>query len=74
MIRYAWILHACCRPLQQTCMKYYNIKAFPVGGNGVKRDFKVVSACLDTQEETRSEPQRVSHPTEFVCECSPTGS
>lgn len=43
----------------------FNINAFPVGVNGVKPDFKVVSARLDAQEETRSEPQRVSH----LCVC-----
>lgn len=29
----------------------FKINAFPVGVNGVKLDFKVVSACLDTQKE-----------------------
>lgn len=43
----------------------FNINAFPVGVNGVKPDFKAVSARLDAQEETRSEPQRVSH----LCVC-----
>lgn len=52
----------------------FSTNAFPVGVNGVKPDFKGVSARLDTREETRSEPQRVSHPAQFVCECSPTGS
>lgn len=52
----------------------FNINVFLVGVNGVKPDFKVVSACLDTREETRSELQRVSRPAEFVCECRLTGS
>lgn len=52
----------------------FNINVFLVGVNGVKPDFKVVSACLDTPEETRSEAQRVSRGAEFVCECSLTGS
>lgn len=52
----------------------FSTNAFPVGVNGVKPDFKGVSARLDTREETRSEPQWVSHPAQFVCECSPTGS
>lgn len=42
---------ACWKPLQQTCIRFSQINAFPVGVNGVKPDFKVVSACLDTQEE-----------------------
>lgn len=35
----------------------FSTNAFPVGVNGVKPDFKGVSARLDTREETRSEPQ-----------------
>lgn len=49
MITDVWVLGACCGLLQQTCMAYYNDKAFPVGGSRVKPDFKEVSARLDTR-------------------------
>lgn len=40
---------------------YFDMNAFPVSFYGVKPDIKAVSACLDSQEETRYEQQRVSH-------------
>lgn len=56
--------HSLLEAITTTC-QVFNINAFPVGVNGVKPDFKAVSARLDAQEETRSEPQRVSH----LCVC-----
>lgn len=45
----------------------FSIDASSVGVNGVKPVLKVVSARLDTHEETRSDPQRVSHLCVRVC-------
>lgn len=44
------------------------ICTFVVGLKGVRLDFKVVSACLDSLKEITSVPQRVSYPIQLECQ------